>query len=103
MLSLSDLRRQRYVVGSLFLKHTSNDVNEDKICQGNDATLMLRVGRKNRNSGVLNPIPLTSGDGSDLGHDGAKIVTLGFGMLSRGLPGCVPPIWREEARSKRFG
>lgn len=54
-------------------------------------------GGDNKNPlGVLNSIPLASGDSSsgNLGHYCAEIVTLGLRMLgtSGGLPGCVPII-----------
>ena len=72
----------------------------------NDAMLMLHTDRTNGNhSSVFNPIPLTSGDGGDLGYYRAEIVTLGLCMVSvsRGLPGRVPPIRRERVQTKRFG
>ena len=47
---------------------------------GKDAVLMVRI---NRNpSSVLNSIPLTSGDRSDLGHYCAEIITLGLRVVS---------------------
>jgi len=62
--------------------------------------LMLHTDRTNRNpSSVFNPIPLTSGDGGDLGHYRAEIVTLGLRVVSVSgeLPSRVPPIRREGA------
>ena len=47
-----------------------------------------------------------SGNGGDLSHDGAEIITLGLGMVgtSGELPGgCLPTIWWWEARTERLG
>ena len=69
-------------------------VNRDKARQGDDTTLMLHTNRNRNPSSVLNSIPLTSGDGSDLGHYCAEIVTLELRTVSvgGGLPGRVPAI-----------
>jgi len=69
--------------------------SKDKVCQGIGTTRMLHTDRKYTNSStVFNSISPTSGDGSDLGHYRAKIITLRLRMLSAsgGLPGCVPVI-----------
>jgi len=83
-----------------------DSVDRGKDHQGNDTTLILRTNRTNRNpSSVFNPIPLTSGDGSDFGHYRAEIIALRLRVVSvsGGLPGRVPEIWREGAQTKRFG
>jgi len=56
-------------------------------------------------SSVFNSVPLTGGDSSDLGHYCTKTVALGLRgvSVSGGLPGRILAIWREGARTKRFG
>ena len=56
-------------------------------------------------SNVLNSVPLTGGDGGDLGHCCAEIVVPGLRAVGvgGGLSGRVLAIRREGARTKRSG